>query len=300
MVDVIRLAAFSDGHNGGNPAGVVLVDAFPSEDEMRATAKRVGYSETAFLFPQTGTENRRWRVRYFSPESEVPFCGHATIALGAALGEKFGEGKFELMLNDAEIKVESKKAANSDLWAAALSSPRTWSRAMSSSLANEFLREFGLTTADLVEGFPPMLAHAGATHVVFALRDHAKLKAMAYKLEPMKVLMRTNEVVTVNLIFQEPDGKIIHSRNAFASGGVYEDPATGAAAAALGGLLRDLGKLNFAGNAALFDVRQGDEMNSPSRIQVRVEPQRGTPVRIGGAVRKIAPQQPAAGGQQPR
>lgn len=286
MVDVIRLAAFSDGANGGNPAGVVFVDAFPSDDEMRATAKQVGYSETAFLFPQAGTDNRRWRVRYFAPESEVPFCGHATIALGAALGEKIGAGKFELALNNAEITVEADAAGG--LWAAALSSPPTWSRLMSSSLAGEFLREFGLTAADLADGFPPMLSHAGATHVVFALRDRAKLKAMTYKLEPMKALMRANEVVTVNLIFQEADGKIIHSRNAFASGGVYEDPATGAAAAALGGLLRDLGKLDFANDAAVFDVHQGDDMNVPSRIKVRVAPQRGAPVRVAGSVRKIA------------
>ena len=299
MVDVIRLAAFSDGDKGGNPAGVVLVDTFPTEAEMRATAKQVGYSETAFVIPQAGSNDQRWRVRYFSPESEVPFCGHATLAAGMAINIKTGHLDHTLVLNDAEIELTAVSFRNG-VWIAGFDSPRTWSRSMSSSLAGEFLREFGLTTADLADGFPPMLSNAGATHVVLALRDRAQLKAMTYKLEPMKVLMRTNEVVTVNLIFQEPDGKIIHSRNAFASGGVYEDPATGAAAAALGGLLRDMGKLDFAGNVAKFDVHQGDDMNVPSRIQVRLGPQRGTPVHIGGKVRKIAPEQPAADGQQPR
>ena len=46
-----------------------------------------------------------WRVRYFAPEIEVPFCGHATIALGAVLGERFGEGRYKLYLNDSEISV---------------------------------------------------------------------------------------------------------------------------------------------------------------------------------------------------
>src|SRR5262249_55054270 len=78
---VLRIAAFCDGGGGGNPAGVVIGQQFPSEAEMRRVAAEVGFSETAFAVPA----ERGWRVRYFSPESEVPFCGHATIALGAAL-----------------------------------------------------------------------------------------------------------------------------------------------------------------------------------------------------------------------
>lgn len=293
MVDVIRLSAFTNGDAGGNPAGVAFVDAFPDDAEMMAIAKRIGYSETAFLFAYAGTADRRWRVRYFAPESEVPFCGHATIAIGAALGEKVGAGKFDLALNDAEVTIEAKQQEGGR-WSATLTSPRTWSRQVSSSLAGEFLREFGLTTPDLVEGFPPMLANAGATHLVFALRDRQKLKALTYKLEPMKALMRANEVVTVSLTVHEGDGKIVHSRNAFASGGVYEDPATGAAAAALGGLLRDLGKLSFANNAAEFEIHQGDDMNLPCRIKVKVGPQRGAPVWVSGTARKIEMQQAAA------
>ncbi|KGF67582.1 PhzF family phenazine biosynthesis protein, partial [Hoeflea sp. BAL378] len=93
-MSVHRIAAFADEGRGGNPAGVVIADQFPAEAEMRRIAAEVGYSETAFAMPD-GAEGR-WRVRYFSPESEVPFCGHATIALGAALAEHAGEGRFAL------------------------------------------------------------------------------------------------------------------------------------------------------------------------------------------------------------
>ncbi len=85
-MDVLRLAAFSHNGKGGNPAGVVFCEEMPGEEEMLRTAREVGYSETAFLVKQADG----WRVRYFAPEMEVPFCGHATIALGAALGERFG------------------------------------------------------------------------------------------------------------------------------------------------------------------------------------------------------------------
>ena len=80
-MEILRIAAFADAGAGGNPAGVSIADSHPAEAEMRAVAAEVGYSETAFACPAGDA----WRVRYFSPESEVPFCGHATIALGAAL-----------------------------------------------------------------------------------------------------------------------------------------------------------------------------------------------------------------------
>ncbi|MFS2018356.1 PhzF family phenazine biosynthesis protein, partial [Massilia sp. CT11-108] len=71
---ILRIAAFSDGDAGGNPAGVWIGESLPPADEMQRLAHAVGYSETAFAEPQ----GKGWRVRYFSPASEVPFCGHAT------------------------------------------------------------------------------------------------------------------------------------------------------------------------------------------------------------------------------
>lgn len=76
-MNIIKIAAFSDGNVGGNPAGVVLTETMPSESVMQQTAAEVGFSETAFA--QMLGDNTKWRVRYFSPESEVPFCGHAPL-----------------------------------------------------------------------------------------------------------------------------------------------------------------------------------------------------------------------------
>ncbi len=101
-VHVDRIAAFADGAQGGNPAGVVIADQMPAEDEMQRIATEVGYSETAFAAP----EDQGWRVRYFAPVGEVAFCGHATIALGATLAARFGDGTYALQLNEAGISVE--------------------------------------------------------------------------------------------------------------------------------------------------------------------------------------------------
>ena len=79
-MNILKISAFTDGNSGGNPAGVWIGETLPNEIEMQAIAAEIGFSETVFACPTTNG----WRVRYFSPKFEVPFCGHATIALGAA------------------------------------------------------------------------------------------------------------------------------------------------------------------------------------------------------------------------
>ena len=120
-MEILRLAAFCDGDRGGNPAGVAIPAAFPSDAEMLRIAADVGYSETAFAV----RNDDGWRVRYFAPTVEIPFCGHATIALGAALAMAHGDGTFALALNDASIHVEGRR--DGEGFYAALLSPRTYS-----------------------------------------------------------------------------------------------------------------------------------------------------------------------------
>ena len=72
------------------------------------------------------------------------------------------------------------------------------------------------------------------------MKERKTLAEMDYHFEDTKALMLCEDVGTISLLWSESDG-IFHSRNAFAPGGVYEDPATGSAAAALGGYLRDIG-----------------------------------------------------------
>jgi len=136
-MDVLRLAAFSDGDAGGNPAGVAIADQLPEAADMQRIAAEVGYSETAFAAPS----GERWRVRYFSLESEVPFCGHATIALGAALALRLGDGVFALRLNGADITVEGRRTGTTI--AAALQSPPTRSRAADPQLTGAALALLG-------------------------------------------------------------------------------------------------------------------------------------------------------------
>ena len=271
---VQKIAAFSDGNTGGNPAGVWIAETHPSDAEMRSIAAEVGFSETAFAYPL----NDGFRVRYFSPESEVPFCGHATIALGAALALKHGNGTFKLALNEANITVEGQQ--QNGVISAALQSPPTHSAVASLQLISQTLELLGYTADDLAPNIPPALINGGANHLVLGLKTRTALAAMQYDLASGRELMNREGLVTILLVYAETPQQF-HTRNPFASGGVYEDPATGAATAAFAGYLRDI---DWPHNGTI-DVVQGEDMGMRSLLKAEISPVPSSSIRISGTAR---------------
>lgn len=274
MTTVLRIAAFSDGNTGGNPAGVWIGDVLPDAATMQAIAAEVGFSETAFAAP----EGDAWRVRYYSPLFEVPFCGHATIALGAALAHRHGDRTFQLNLRDAVISVTGR--LDGQTIAAALQSPPTRSAPLDPSLRDELLDLFGYVTGDLDPQIPPARIHGGADHVILALRSRDALARMHYDFERGRALMQKEGLVTVALVSMETP-QLFHVRNAFAAGGVVEDPATGAAAAAFAGYLRDIGWPH----GGVIDIVQGEDMGLRSLIRAEISEPAGSSIRVSGTAR---------------
>lgn len=273
---VDRIAAFADGPAGGNPAGVLIADTLPSDDEMQKIAAEIGYSETAFAAPHGDV----WRVRYFAPVGEVAFCGHATIALGAQLAQRFGDGAYALQLNDARISVEGRRAG--DRVAATLVSPPTHSRSVADDVLTDALELFALEADDLNPDLTPAIANAGNDHLILALTDRNRLALMCYDLAHGAAFMQAQGLTTINLVWAETP-RLFHSRNAFAIGGVLEDPATGAAAAALAGYLRDL---NWPHDGTI-DIVQGEDMGARSLLHVEIGEPAGEGVRVSGTARAI-------------
>jgi len=265
-MDVQRIAAFTRDGQGGNPAGVALCDALPDDDHMQRIAAEIGYSETVFAAPlETG-----YRVRYFAPQVEVPFCGHATIALGAALARKEGSGSFALRSNAGAVQVDG--IFETGRMSATLHSPSTRSGPASAELLRAGLELFALSTEDTDDRLDPAIIEAGARHLLVPLRERQRLAGMRYDLHVGAEMMRRWGLTTISLVFQESARKF-HSRNPFAAGGVYEDPATGAAAAALVGYLHKLGRHD----PEFIEIVQGEDMGVPCVLHARA------PVTPGGS-----------------
>ncbi|MFC7344168.1 PhzF family phenazine biosynthesis isomerase [Saccharopolyspora griseoalba] len=278
-----RYTAFTRDPAGGNPAGVVL-DADDLDDaRMQDIAAEIGYSETAFA---RAVGPRRYAVRFFSPLAEVAFCGHATIATAVALAERTGPGELVFDTRAGEIAVSTARADGSVR--AGLRSVPSSSRPAGSAELGEALRALRWDLDDLDEAYPPHVAFAGNDHLVLVARTRQRLADLDYDFDALEGVMTERGWTTVQLIWRESD-EVFHSRNPFPVGGVVEDPATGAAAAAFGGYLRALGA-----GVDRFLIVQGEDMGRRSELEVAVDPDdprvvvTGTAVPIDGRHRDLS------------
>jgi PhzF family phenazine biosynthesis protein len=251
---------------------------------MKAIAADVGFSETAFVAP---LGDNQWKIRYYSPEMEVPFCGHATIATAVLLGELEGEGTYEFETPVGPVPVAVRAGAGGG-YEASLTSVEPQQAIATDDLVTAVLAALGWRREELdgamtygrSKTIEPKLAYAGSWHLVLAAATLERLNALDYDFEALKAVMLGAGLLTVQLVWRESEA-VFHSRNPFPVGGVVEDPATGSAAAALGGYLRSAGLIPLPGG---FEIRQGDVMGRPSLIRVAV-PVTGGIVVTGRAVR---------------
>jgi PhzF family phenazine biosynthesis protein len=241
---------------------------------MLAVAADVGFSETAFLFPRGG---RAFDVRYYSPLAEVPFCGHATIAAAVAYAERHGAGPLHLDTRGGPVEVTTSLGRDGLPIATLVSVPPRIVDLPEADL-EAILHALGWPRTDLDPALPPRVAYAGVWHPVVAARSRERLADLDYDFEALGKLMAANEWTTINLVWRESP-TLAHARHPFPPGGFREDPATGAAAAAFGGYLRELGLIEAP---ATVTIRQGEDMGRLGVLTVDIPAEPGTGIGVTG------------------
>jgi len=275
---VLRYSAFTDTPVGGNPAGIVLDARNLDDARMLELAAEIGYSETAFIMPRTG--GREYDVRYFSAEAEVPFCGHATIATAVALAERDGTGELVFHIAAGPIPIHTRRDEAGAI-VASLTSVAPEILEVEFSDLDAALGLLAWSPAELDAALPPRIAYAGARHLILAAASRRRLAELDYDYDGLKALMLRLDLTTVDLVWREREDAF-HARNPFPVGGVFEDPATGAAAAAFGAYLREL---RLVRPPAKVIVLQGHDMGRPSRLTIDIPSDRPEISVSGGAVR---------------
>jgi PhzF family phenazine biosynthesis protein len=220
-------------------------------------------------------------VRYFSPTQEVPFCGHATIASAIALVERSPADVLIFHTPAGFVSITTFRNDKGELVAELTSvSPRV-SQPVPDLLVG-VLGALRWSADDLDPDYPVLLANAGAEHLVLVTKTRQRLADLDYDFDDLAKVMLQYGLVTVLLVWPESKNRY-HARNPAAGLGVVEDPATGAAAAAFGGYLRELAMI---GENAEFTISQGVDMGRPSEIAVSVIA--GEPgVRVAGAAHRV-------------
>lgn len=249
--------AFTDQPFGGNPAGVVLLDAgsFLDEGLMLKIAAELRYSETAFVRRHS---EREFTVRYFTPKSEVELCGHATIASFFLLqreGLAAGQCLCHTHAGDLHIEVGEQVMMQ-------MAKPR-----IVATLAETEEVYKALGVRDCRPILPVQIVYAGLPDIFVPLPDLATLQSLQPDMEAIADITQRHQAVSFHPFAFADDGFTAHVRDFAPLYGVPEESATGTANAALTFYLQQCGCL---GAEAECTFLQGEAMGRPSVVATRI------------------------------
>lgn len=274
---------------GGNPLAVFPDARGIPEDALLNIAREFNFSETVFVYPPENPAHAR-RLRIFTPAAEIPFAGHPTIGAAhvlAARGEIPLDGaETQIILEEGvgpvpvRIRATDGTPTFAQLTAAKL--PEVGPPPPGRSILADVL---ALDPADILGGMvAPQAVSCGLPFLIVPLRDRDAVRRARVRMDHWESSLKAYWAPAILVFSRDPEreGSDVRARVFVPGLSVPEDPATGSAAAALGGYLA---AREPAGDATLrWVVEQGFEMGRPSILEIEVE-KRGdaiAAVRVGG------------------
>ncbi|MDB4911138.1 MAG: Phenazine biosynthesis protein PhzF family protein [Gemmatimonadetes bacterium] len=282
------LDVFTDRPFGGNPLAVFPDATKIPEAALQSIALELNLSETVFVYPPADPKHTR-RVRIFTPVYEMPFAGHPTVGCAfalAALGEIPLEGETRIVLEEGVgpvpvlIRGEFKKPEFAQLSVAKL--PETGPPPPGRSHLADML---SLDPSDILGGMSaPQAISCGFPFLMVPLRDLDAVRRARVRMDQWDSALKSYWAPDVMVFARDAEREGVIRARVFVPGqGIIEDPATGSAAAALGGYLAARESAP-SGNFS-WVVEQGFEIKRPSFIELEVDKKDGevTAVRVGGS-----------------
>ncbi|WP_309052523.1 PhzF family phenazine biosynthesis isomerase [Streptomyces sp.] len=273
MSILYQVDAFTSAPFGGNPAGVVLTADRLTDAQMLAVARELNNSETAFVLRADGPDHDV-RVRFFTPTTEVPTCGHATVAAhfartveyglpSGSLVQKTGSGLRQRIRVDRDgDRVRIHMHQGTAAFGPELDGPQV----------GRLLRALGAAPGDLAGDGPAQIVSTGHAKVLVGLRDRTAVDALRPDPAALTALSRALDTNGFFVFTRATgDARLLTWSRMFAPAiGIQEDPVTGNGHGPLGAyLLRHRvvpapdGRLSFTG-------RQGAAMGRPGDVRVDV------------------------------
>jgi trans-2,3-dihydro-3-hydroxyanthranilate isomerase len=289
------LDVFTDEPFGGNPLGVFPDALHLSTPVMQRIAGEMNLSETVFLgAPETAQGSAR--VRIFTPRLEIPFAGHPTVGtaiyLAGRLPESARRGETKLVLEEnvgpvpVTVRFDNGRPSFAQLTTAQPSEHRP-----SPHSPAELAAMVGLGANEVCpDGFAPEMVSCGLPYHIVPVRSVDAVRRAALDTSLWRRMLGDSWAHHVYLVAMDTEGDAadVHVRMFAPGSGVPEDPATGSAAAALGGYLaarsgREHGTLSWV-------AEQGIEMGRPSLLYIEVDRARGvtTAIRVGGRAVEVS------------
>jgi len=249
-----RLSAFPKGTFGGNNAGVYLYADGLSETEMQQIAKDVGYSETAFVMKSNLAD---FKVRFFTPISEVDLCGHATIATFNLLKKlkiiKVGTYTQETKAGILKLDVRENMVF--------MEQPRP---IFSEIIDKEQILEC-FDNIQIHPSLPIQVVSTGIREIFLPVDSVDNLNSLKPDFNKMVKLAQKHDTIGIHA-FAIGEDCDAYGRNFAPVVGIEEESATGTSNGALSCYL-----FRYFDNKNAFELRQGYSMNLPSEVFVKLE-----------------------------
>jgi PhzF family phenazine biosynthesis protein len=279
---IYQIDSFTKEKFKGNPAGVVLNADGLSDEQMQSIARELNNSETAFLFSPDDIDCDGV-IRYFTTKSEVPTCGHATIAAMYAKALEYNLDscvlKYKTSIGILSFEIIKEKG---DYQVIMTQGKFELGSAFDNKTTKRLIAALGLDYSDLDEKCPVQIASTGHSKVMIGIKSRATLNDLTPHFSDLADLSKQ---INCNgffvFTFDSDDQKILTYGRMFAPAiGINEDPVTGNANGPLGGYLIQNKIVYCQGCTFEFNGKQGEKIGRPGIINVKVKIADGIPSLI--------------------
>lgn len=283
---VVVVDAFTTVPFAGNPCAVLPDADGLTDEEMQAIARETNLPETSFVFPSS---KAHFKVRYFTPRSEIPFAGHPTIATSFLLAK---EGRIEsengvstaqVEFNIGVLPVDIHKTDGMVTQVVMTQQPPTFGKQVS---VDEAAESLGLERSDLRSDCLPQAVSTGVGFLIVAVSDVRVLQKVQMDRKKLGELCAKAGVGAAYLFALGGfDPKTdLHARF-FDPKGTMEDPFTGSAAGAMGSYVVQ----NGLKSGPVLRIEQGHFAGRPGNgvLEIESPAEKIERVRLGGAAVKV-------------
>lgn len=285
LADVFTTKPFS-----GNPLAVFPEGEKVPAEMMLLISRELNLSETVFVLPPEDPRHAA-RLRIFTPGGELPFAGHPTVGTACLLAATGRVAGPHIVLEEGVGAVAVALSTRSGLPHAAFQVPLDPQGGPASLPVKELADVLSLPVTAIgwpagaeSEAASPGVWSCGVPFTVIPVSGPDMLQRVRVDLAVWHRTMAGGKAPHLFVVCRdEADDGVVHARMFAPALGVPEDPATGAAAAALAGFLAALRP--DARGAHRWLLHQGVQMGRPSVIELDAELREGAAirVRVGGS-----------------
>lgn len=280
--NLYQIDSFTKEKFTGNPAGVITNADGLTDEEMQKIARELNNSETAFIFSSNNSEHDV-HVRFFTPTSEVPICGHATVAAhyARAFENNLSSSRVYHKTGAGILPVDIVKE-NTDYKIIMTQGKIEFGDIIDGVEKDKLVAALNIKESDLLENYKVQIVSTGHSKVMVGIKNRAILNSLEPKYDELSKLSHIIGCDGYYVFTHDSDESdiLIHGRMFAPAIGINEDPVTGNANGPLGAYLVHHNLVKHDNSLFKFKAKQGEAIKRQGIIEVEVKIENKEPVEV--------------------